>query len=228
MLPFNCPYCKTSCTLTQHDRSSATAIIQIHNSHIWYKADVNLLRCPSLICGKITVHCSVGEGQKPSALSRSSVTLEGYKFIKGGHFFPEVDDIREIPNYVPTAIREDIYESCKIEKFSPKASATLIRRALQGMIRDHFSVTPGTLFNEIKQIEDKVTKSTFDSIDAVRKIGNIGAHMEKDVNIIIDVEPEEARLLIELAYSLVQDWYVHQHESEERKRKIIELAQNKK
>ena len=29
------------------------------------------------------------------------------------------------------------------------------------------------------------------AIDAVRSIGNIGAHMEKDINLIVDVDPEE-------------------------------------
>jgi len=35
---------------------------------------------------------------------------------------------------------------------------------------------------------------TWEAIDAVRKLGNIGAHMEKDINVIVDVDPEEAEL----------------------------------
>ncbi|WP_372445280.1 hypothetical protein [Clostridium estertheticum] len=38
---------------------------------------------------------------------------------------------------------------------------------------------------------------TWEAIDAVRTIGNIGAHMEKDINQIVDVESSEAALLIE-------------------------------
>ena len=34
------------------------------------------------------------------------------------------------------------------------------------------------------------------AIEAVRSVGNIGAHMENDINVIVDVEPEEAKLLI--------------------------------
>ncbi|MCP1830281.1 hypothetical protein ACVIHH_005106 [Bradyrhizobium sp. USDA 4518] len=34
-----------------------------------------------------------------------------------------------------------------------------------------------------------------DAIDAVRIVGNIGAHMEKDVNLIVDIEPGEAQML---------------------------------
>ena len=33
---------------------------------------------------------------------------------------------------------------------------------------------------------------------AVRKVGNIGAHMEKDINVIVDVDPDEAQHLIGL------------------------------
>lgn len=32
----------------------------------------------------------------------------------------------------------------------------------------------------------------------VREIGNIGAHMEADINVIIDVDPDEAQILIDL------------------------------
>jgi hypothetical protein len=33
-----------------------------------------------------------------------------------------------------------------------------------------------------------------DAIDHVRKIGNIGAHMEADINVIVEVEPKEAQI----------------------------------
>ena len=46
---------------------------------------------------------------------------------------------------------------------------------------------------EIDAIKDKVDPLTWKSIDATRKIGNIGAHMEKDINLIVDVDPKEAR-----------------------------------
>lgn len=36
------------------------------------------------------------------------------------------------------------------------------------------------------------------AIEAVRHVGNTGAHMEKDINLIVDVEPEETKLLIGL------------------------------
>lgn len=66
------------------------------------------------------------------------------------------------------------------------------RRCLQGMIRDFWGISKRILFDEIQELKGKVTGSSWDAIDAIREIGNVGAHMEKDVNIVIDVEPEEA------------------------------------
>jgi hypothetical protein len=36
-----------------------------------------------------------------------------------------------------------------------------------------------------------VQVDTMDAIDHVREIGNIGARMESDINVIVDVDPEE-------------------------------------
>jgi len=53
-------------------------------------------------------------------------------------------------------------------------------------------VKPGRLFDEINAIQEKLDADLWEAIDGLRKIGNIGAHMESDVNLIVDVEPDEA------------------------------------
>lgn len=65
------------------------------------------------------------------------------------------------------------------------------------------------------------------SIDAVRKVGNIGAHMENDINLIIDVEPQESRLLAELIELLFTEWYIHKHERELKLKSIADIARRK-
>ena len=95
-----------------------------------------------------------------------------------------------------------------IVSLSPKASATLSRRCLQGMIRDFFGISLPTLKAEIDAINNKVDPLVWQAIEAVRKVGNIGAHMEKDINVIVDVEPNEAELLVGLIEFLIKDWYV--------------------
>ncbi|WP_331694608.1 DUF4145 domain-containing protein [Pandoraea sputorum] len=132
-----------------------------------------------------------------------------------------------MPDYIPKPIVDDYEEACAIRDLSPKASATLSRRCLQGMIRDFFGVSKGSLAKEIESIEDKVDSVTWQSIDAVRKIGNIGAHMEKDINIVVDVEPNEAQILIDLVESLIDDWYVARHERAKRHSAIQAIAAEK-
>lgn len=65
---------------------------------------------------------------------------------------------------------------------------------------------------------------TWEAIDAVRHIGNIGAHMEKDINLVVEVEPEEARLLIGLIETLLSDWYVSRHDRQQRMLKLKAVA----
>jgi hypothetical protein len=65
------------------------------------------------------------------------------------------------------------------------------------------------------------------AIDAVRSIGNIGAHMEKDINLIIDVDPGEAEVLIQLLETLFKEWYVNRNDREEQMRQIVAIAKSK-
>lgn len=122
---------------------------------------------------------------------------------------------------------DDYNEACLIQDLSPKASAALSRRCLQGIIRDFWKVTPGKLIKEIEQIKDKVEELTWKAIDAVRSVGNIGAHMEKDVNLIVDIEPNEAERLINLIEILLKDWYIAKHDRELRLSELVQLGKDK-
>lgn len=127
------------------------------------------------------------------------------------------------PDYVPQAIRADYEEACAIKSLSPKASATLARRCLQGMIRDFWEVKPGKLNYEINQLKGQVQPDLWDVIDSVRSIGNIGAHMEHDVNIIVDIDPDEADRLIKLIELLIKEWYIANYQRQELFASITEL-----
>ena len=132
-----------------------------------------------------------------------------------------------LPDYVPAAIVADYKEACLIAELSPKASATLSRRCLQGMIRDFWGVSKGRLVDEIDAIKDKIDELAWNAIDGLRKMGNIGAHMEKDINVIVDVDPNEAKLLIGLIETLVDDWYVTRHERKSRMEKLVAAVKGK-
>jgi len=141
------------------------------------------------------------------------------------------------PEYIPAPLREDYQEACLIRDQSPKAAATLARRCLQGMIRDFCGISKPRLIDEIKELKKLldeghapkgVEAETIEAIDAVRDIGNIGAHMEKDINLIVDVDPGEAQALIELIEMLFTDWYVARFKREQRLASVKAIAAEKK
>jgi hypothetical protein len=134
-------------------------------------------------------------------------------------------------------LREDYREACLIREDSPKASATLARRCLQGMIRDFCGIARNTLLDEIKALRAAVDAGTapsgvapesVDAIDQVRSVGNIGAHMEKDIDRIIQVDPGEAQVLIELIESLFEEWYVARERRRLRFASVAAVAEQKK
>ena len=131
---------------------------------------------------------------------------------------------KPFPPYIPKPILDDYNEARLILNDSPKASATLSRRCLQGMIRDFWGISKARLIDEIEVLQGKIDPTTWGAIDAVRSVGNIGAHMEKDINLIVDVDPEEAQQLIGLIEFLLKDWYVGRYEREEHTKRVIALG----
>lgn len=125
-----------------------------------------------------------------------------------------ISSARQFPKYIPEAIRQDYEEACAIVNLSPKASATLSRRCLQGMIRDFWGISKSRLVDEINELQSKIPAQQWKVIDGIRRIGNIGAHMEKDINLIVDIDPDEAQKLIKLIEHLLEQWYVNRHEQD--------------
>ena len=132
-----------------------------------------------------------------------------------------------LPDYIPEAIRTDYMEACSILDASPKASATLSRRCLQGMIRDYWGVKSGNLAGEIELIKDKISADEYRVLNGIRRLGNIGAHMEKDVNLVVDIDPGEAQKLIKVLELLFKDWYIARHDREELYQEIFAVDQDK-
>jgi hypothetical protein len=121
---------------------------------------------------------------------------------------------RTWPAAVPEALRNDYVEACLIETLSPKASATLARRCLQQITRGYFKVKSGRLFDELGDVQKAGIDATlFRAIDSLRQIGNLGAHPEKDVDHIVDVEPGEAAASIRLIELLIDATYIKDAEN---------------
>ncbi|MDY3275603.1 MAG: DUF4145 domain-containing protein [Agathobacter sp.] len=134
---------------------------------------------------------------------------------------------KQFPDYIPEAIRSDYEEACAIVNLSPKASATLSRRCLQGMIHDFWDIKLKNLNQEITALKDKIPSDLWSSIDALRQLGNIGAHMEKDTDVIVDIDPNEAESLIKLIELLMKEWYINREERNKLFSDIISTNESK-
>ncbi len=51
--------------------------------------------------------------------------------------------------------------------------------------------------------------------------------MEKDIDLIVDVDPNEAQVLIGLVEMLFDEWYVARHQRQERLERIRNIAEAK-
>lgn len=52
--------------------------------------------------------------------------------------------------------------------------------------------------------------------------------MEKDINLIVNIEPDEAYKLIKLVEHLIDDWYIKRYETEKLYNDIIKIDKDKK
>lgn len=95
------------------------------------------------------------------------------------------------------------------------------------MIRDFWQISKNRLVDEIDALKEMVDPSTKLVLDALRKLGNIGAHPEKDINLIVDIEPNEALKLLKFIELLMQKWYIERHENEQLLQDILDLDAEK-
>jgi len=217
-----CPHCERAVTISDGRLTEKWHTLYIDNADGRCTLVSIFIVCPNPDCRKFTLTASLWESEYANG-SRDNLVRE----LQTWSLIPPSAS-KHFPEYVPQAIREDYQEACLIRDLSPKASATLSRRCLQGILRDFWNAKPGRLVDEIKQVKERVDPVIWEAIEAVRTLGNIGAHMEKDINVIVDVEPEEAALLIGLVETLLKEWYVAREERKVRMSAVIEAAARKK
>ncbi|WP_336347789.1 DUF4145 domain-containing protein [Pseudomonas monsensis] len=218
---WQCPFCGNNSTITNQNTSGGSLTFNDGNKFDCQMiVNMTSVVCPNEECREIVLKARFGKAAIAAGNYRLTELVESWVLRPSSLAL-------NFPDYVPAPIRQDYEEACKIRDLSPKASATLSRRCLQGIIRDYWKIVKGRLVDEIIALEDKIDPDTWAAIDAVRKIGNIGAHMEKDINIIVEVDPEEAQLLLELIETLIKDWYIARFKRQAHLAKIKAAADNK-
>lgn len=224
---FFCHYCKATSPLTNDTLLSKYVCFIDQNLPYQYAmrmgkelesveelrdtVQVNTFRCPG--CGNHSIWIEgIGAEVKGTILN-----------------FKPLSNALQFPDYIPQSIREDYEEACSIVDLSPKASATLSRRCLQGMIRDYWSIEgKSSLQQEIDAIKDKVDPQVNRVLHSLRQLGNIGAHPERETNLIVDIEPGEAEKMIKLIEYLMSEWYIKQHETEQLLSEVNSINDQKK
>lgn len=178
-----CPFCgHAQAYESNYLRDSTGYYGRVHSGsgYEYSSFDVFSLRCNNSSCKRISV-VAFNKGSNTQIDLIPKVAMHHY------------------PDYIPEQIRRDYEEANRIMDGSPKAAATLLRRCLQGMIHDYWGIYEKNLNAEISSLKDKVTASQWKAIDGLRKMGNIGAHMEHDVDLIIDIDVDEAQKLMKVS-----------------------------
>ena len=124
---------------------------------------------------------------------------------------------------IPQALKEDYLEACEVLEISPKASAVLSRRVLQGVLKEQ-GFDSGNLYQQITDVlaEDvpaALPTSLRDTIDVIRHFGNFSAHpiTQETTLQLVDVEPDEA----EWCLQIVEELFRHYDVEPDRRRKKI-------
>lgn len=219
---WTCPFCGRDATLTGESTHSNTTYFTNGNAAGPKGFESYFVVCPNPKCKQYTLTVGLFDAE----YNRTYAAWQCKQLLQTWNLIP-ASKAKGLPSYIPQSIRDDYNEACLILTSSPKASATLSRRCLQGMIRDFWGVKCPTLKAEIDSIQPKLDPVVWQAIEAVRKVGNIGAHMEKDINVIIDVEPKEAELLIGLIEFLIKDWYVSRENKNQHLKELIGVAEKK-
>lgn len=216
-----CPFCGQPITLINNSTRKTNEVF-IDQAKAFYSSfddeigvKIIAINCPE--CNRVEI--CVSPSRKLEDVNN------GFPYTK--RIYPAYTQGMYLPNYIPEAIKNDYREACAILELSPKASATLSRRCMQGIIRDFWKISKGTLAQEINEIKDKVDPSTWKALNNLRQIGNIGAHMEKDINTIVDIDQDEAKILIKFIEYLIKTWYINRYEQETMLQDIKKINQEK-
>jgi hypothetical protein len=210
-----CPFCNTEQTVTEKGRQVTLSDLTIENVEGPRRLVVKFAVCPNPRCREFSLSASLHALESHGKRAYTGKQLASWDLVPPSR-------ARSFPVAVPHQVLEDYREACLIVEQSPKASAALARRCLSSILRDFWRVQHGSLSDEFRQVKGTVDPLTWEAIESVRSVGLIGARMESEGAEILETDPGEAKLLIGLIETLIQDWYVGR---EARRRRLAEIRQ---
>lgn len=225
---WKCPYCNHASTISNRNRSIQKHVFAPGNSHNrQFGITTTVTVCPNPACREYTVRASLHKvvekkAKKPAggfAIHHEDVGRP----LSSAQLRPQ-SRARTFPSYIPRPILDDYAQASLIKDLSPTAAAALARRCLRGIIRDYWGISKNRMIDEIDALQSRVDEVTWQAIDSVRRIGNIGAHMGDDANKLVDTDPDEADLLLDLIEIVIEDWYIARHEREKHLESIVAIT----
>ncbi|SDY67635.1 protein of unknown function [Collimonas sp. OK242] len=198
-----CPHCQIEIHPGFHTTTFNPAIGEKHGAPLYWTA--THMECPSCHDAIIFLSSQLGNG-----IIGTPMRL----------VYPRAANRPKAPAEVPANLAEDFNEACLVLSDSPKASAALSRRCLQGVLHEN-GFTQHNLAPAIKAAIDsnKLPPAIADNLDAVRNIGNFAAHPMKDTSSgsIMSVEPEEAEWNLDVLEELFDFFYVQPEKAKQRR-----------
>src|SRR5262249_428930 len=125
-----------------------------------------LVVCANNACRELSLDVALGTFTRTASGTEYSGPGKSWTLLPPSSAKPQ-------PDYIPQPIRDDYYEACAIRDLSPKASATITRRCLQGMIRDFCNISKSRLVDEIRELRKLVDSGhgplgvQTDTVDAI-------------------------------------------------------------
>lgn len=191
--------------------------IEIHAQPYWTYLDkdveglwaIERYECPNPECGKLILYLVLGSEEHIGIGFHS----QGFDNVKQSVMVhPKGSNRRPVPSEVPTMLADDYNGACLVLPDSAEASAALSRRCLQNLLREKAGVKHTELADEIQQVIDSGTLPShlIDVIDAVRNVGNFGAHpiKSKKTGEILPVEPQEAEWNLDVLEAFFDFYFV--------------------
>jgi hypothetical protein len=230
VFPWKCPSCGHATTITKPNFALKTTDVWCEATQVGkaLKMHSMLIECPNQQCRAQSFKVTVSHGavSTDARYSRFVKIDEAAPAVVGAFSFLPATP-QPLSAHIPVAVSADYSEAYLIRPLSPKASATLARRALQGMVRDFWRVSRPRLHDELVAIKEHCDPALYEAMMAVKSIGNIGAHPEHDVSLIVEIEPGEAEVLLDLLHVLDQEWYVARADRLARIERVKALSSDK-
>jgi len=124
---WTCPHCERAVTISSGRISTSNHVLHFGNAEGRRSFLSRFIVCPNPQCQKFTLTASLHESTRDLQNEKILQKLEEWNLVPNSK-------AKSFPSYIPHPILEDYREACLIRDLSPKASATLSRRCLQGII----------------------------------------------------------------------------------------------